>query len=239
MKIDFKKILASILQKLDDAGITSAVVAALEGAKLIDNSDDKWIDNTDGKWIEKSSGDYIPKEKVNEINEKHRTAMEKRDTEMDTLQKKVENGAISADDLANLRKKHKSETDELKATNKNLEIETAVRIALMGANLKKSSYVDMFLPKIELSAVHKLQDGTFTGIDEQVTKLKESEDFKDWFGETTLNGDPPEGTDGHTQDGDVHKWDGKSWQDLTLTDKSRLKLNNKTLFDKMKPSEKK
>ena len=87
MKIDFKKILASILQKLDDAGITSAVVAALEGAKLIDNSDDKWIDNTDGKWIEKSSGDYIPKEKVNEINEKHRTAMEKRDTEMDTLQK--------------------------------------------------------------------------------------------------------------------------------------------------------
>ena len=54
----FEKILEALAEKLKTAELYEGVILALEGAKLIDNSE--------GLYLKKDSGDWIPRAKVDE-----------------------------------------------------------------------------------------------------------------------------------------------------------------------------
>lgn len=226
MDLNFKEILGDeIVKKLDEVEITSKVLGKLETAKLIKD---------DGNYVRKDSGDYIPREKFNEERNKLRQQLEQRDKDVEDLEKKIKEGGNAAEMLNEMKDKHKEETAKLEKRVKDTEVEHAVEMALIKAQVAKTSYVDLLKPQVmkHSDKFIRMDDGKYTGIDDIIKGLKENDDYKSLFGEIKPAGTPP--GDGGGKNGDL-TYEGKKASELTLTDKLVLKKLDSTKYLKMFP----
>lgn len=133
-----------------------------------------------------SDGNWIPKEKFDQVNsdkKEYKKQVDNLNTELDKLQDQLKDNQGAQDKIKELQGKIESSEKAMTKVRK----DTAIDIALTKAKSKNIKAVksNLDLEKIELN-----EDGYIKGLDDQLTKLKESDSYL--FEEET----PPGGTGG-------------------------------------------
>lgn len=129
---------------------------------------------------------FIPKEKFNAVNEKVKSLeaqLGERDDQLSDLKKKVkDNSELTAqiETLQNENKKVKEES-EAKITNQKFDFELELKLRDYKVKNVKAVKALLDIKKLKLN-----DDETFTGLEEQITKLKETDEYL--FGDTTVSG---------------------------------------------------
>lgn len=179
----FEKILAALAEKLKTAELLEPVISALEGAKLIDNSE--------GLYFKKDSGEWIPRAKVDEERTKMKKQIEEQAESLTTLQKTIDSGGDAKLEIEKMKvaaldagKVHEKETSDLKKNH-------AVDVAILGCNLTDTEYAGMIKAKLDMSIVQVSESGTVVGLDEQIKQIRELPAFKPFFGEKKIEGTKP------------------------------------------------
>ncbi len=179
----FEKILEALAEKLKTAELLEPVISALEGAKLIDNSE--------GLYFKKDSGEWIPRVKVDEERAKMKQQIEDQSGLLDGLQKTIDAGGDVKVEIDKLKlaaidagKVHDEATADLKKSH-------AVDIAILGCNLTDPEYAGMVKAKLDMSIVQVSESGVVVGLDEQIKQIRELPAFKPFFGEKKIVGQKP------------------------------------------------
>jgi chromosome segregation ATPase len=183
--MDFKKILGDeLVKKLDEASITDEVINALGAAKLIQNDEGEFIPQA--KFSEKVKALNV---QIDELNKQ----LETRTNDYEELEKKVKAGANAADELEKLKAKHKEDTETLKKQLQDIKLESAIETALLAAKIKKPTWAKHLVNELMRHSDKLVEvDGKYPALNDLVNGFKESDDYKEWFGEVTVNGDPPD-----------------------------------------------
>jgi len=134
---------------------------------------------------------FIPKEKFNTVNEEVKALkvqLDERDGQLDTLKKQVKDNSELTAKIEELQGENKKVKDDAEIKTIKQKFDFALELKLRDFKVKNVKAVKALL------AVDKLKlndDETFTGLEEQVNKLKETDDYL--FGDTTVSGTgPPE-----------------------------------------------
>jgi prefoldin subunit 5 len=120
-----------------------------------------------------SDGNWIPKDKFNEINEEkkqYKTQVETLNTDLSKLKDQLKDHLSAQETITNLQNQiAENETKML-----NLKKETAVKLAVSKA---KARDVSDILPHLKLDIITLKDDGALEGLDEQITKIKETKSY--------------------------------------------------------------
>jgi len=139
-----------------------------------------------------NDGNYIPREKFNAVNDKVKlleTQLGERDNQLVELKKSLKDNSELTEQIGKLQEENKKVKDETETKINQQKFDFALELKLRDYKVKNVKAVKALL------SVDKLKlndDETFTGLDEQITKLKETEDYL--FGDENLSGtgDPKE-----------------------------------------------
>lgn len=129
-----------------------------------------------------SDGSYIPKLKFDEVIQQkntYKTQSDELNTQLETLKKANKGNEDFTKQITELQGK----LQEAEIKNKNISLESAIRLGLTKANAK---YEDLLLGKVDKSKLEINADGSIKGLDEQINGLKEG--YKDLFGEAIPSG---------------------------------------------------
>lgn len=205
------------LKELLGEELFNQVKAKLGDTKLI-------ID--DGSFIRKDSGDFVPRERLNELNNKHKTELDERDKKLTELQAAVKDneGATKlVEDMQKANETLKTQNENLAKENELIQKKGAVKDALVKAKCK---FPDLFLPRFDYDNVKNV-NGKWIGIDDQINILKDETDYKDAFGEIKITGDDPSG---NNHDSPLNK----KFSEMSLSEKAILKRENPQKYDEMR-----
>lgn len=155
------------LKKLLGEDLYNKVVEALKGK------------GKDGKDIEflQNDGTYIPKAKFDEKLEEIKALkgqLDERDKQFKKLQEKAKGNEELENTIKTLQEANKTTKEQYEGKIKELTINSAIQ-----AKLTDTKYPDLLVGKFDKSKLVLNADGTVTGIDEQLTNLKET--YKDLF----------------------------------------------------------
>lgn len=121
-------------------------------------------------------GAYVPKARFNEVNEEKKalqSALSDRDKQLDALKK----GAGDNDDLKqqikDLQAANKKAAEEYEASMKDMRLMTAIKIAVAS----DAQDVDIVSGLFDKTKLIVGDDGKITGLDEQLTALKQNKPF--------------------------------------------------------------
>lgn len=141
---------------------------ALKELGLTDEQIEKFIkDNVNDK--------FIPKHRFDEINEKNKQLTEdvsNRDKQIKDLSKFEGDNATLKSKIEELEKANKEKDEANSKAIKELQIENAIRSTL-GGKVQKG-YEDLVHGLIDKALIILKEDGTVSGLDEQLTKIQES-----------------------------------------------------------------
>ncbi len=96
-----------------------------------------------------------------------------RDTDLKELKKATEKDSDLAAQLSDLQKKYETDTKDLTAKMADLELTNAIKLFVT----KDSKDADIVSSLIDKTKVTKKDDGSYTGIDDQVKALREAKPF--------------------------------------------------------------
>ena len=162
-----------------------------------------------------SDGNWIPKEKFDSVNEEKNTyknQVSERDTQLTELKKAAKGSEELSTKIGELQELNKTTSREYEDKLKQQKKDFALELKLRDSKAKNPKAVKALL------SVDKIlinDDGTITGLDEQLTALKESDGYL--FGEDKLGGKPPA-----TGDNVPKKNPFKKGLDFNLTEQARL-----------------
>lgn len=120
-----------------------------------------------------SDGSWIPKQKFDDLNEERKNYKDQVDElnkQLGSLQKQLEDNEGATATIEQLKEQIKAKEGELAATRK----QNAIKLKALEAG--PNDIADI-LPHIKADAVTVGEDGTITGLEEQLTKLKEAKPY--------------------------------------------------------------
>lgn len=120
-----------------------------------------------------SDGNWIPKDKFDNLNDEKKQYKEQVDTlnvELGKLQKQLENNDGATETIENLKKQIADKETEMKAIRKS----NAIKLEVLKAN---PNDVADILPHLKDDTITIGEDGTITGLKEQLEALKESKAY--------------------------------------------------------------
>lgn len=121
-------------------------------------------------------GAYVPKARFNEVNEEKKTlqtALAARDKQFETLKKASGDKEKLEDTIKKLQDENKAAKAQYETDMKNLRISSALKLKLAGT----AQDIDIVAGLIDKTKITVSEDGTVTGLDEQINPLKESKPF--------------------------------------------------------------
>jgi predicted nuclease with TOPRIM domain len=132
-----------------------------------------------------SDGNWIPKNKFDELNNEKKTYIDQNKsltTQIDDLKTKVAGNDTLTKQVEALQNQLKDSDTKIK----DVKISSAIESALVKASAK---FPDLLSSKFDKTKIEIKEDGTITGLDDQVKTLAES--YKDLFGQTVIVGGDP------------------------------------------------
>lgn len=163
---------------------------------------------------------FIPKARFDEVNDAKKDLeqqLKDRDKQLDDLSKKVKDNEELSKQIKDLQDANKATRDQYEAKINDMKIEAAIR-----DKLTDTKYPDLLITKFDKSKLVVGADGTVSGIDEQLTGLKEI--YKDLF-TPDVKGNPPYNKD-KTPLGTKNPW---SKEHFNLTEQGKLLRENPEL----------
>lgn len=132
------------------------------------------------------SSKYVEKTKFDEVKQAKKqleTDVKDRDTQLETLKKSAGDNATLKQQIEQLQNDNKKKDEEYQAELKDLKLTNAIKLAITDS----AQDIDLVTGLIDKSKLILSEDGKVTGLDEQVTGLKESKSFLFKPTETTDN----------------------------------------------------
>lgn len=146
--------------------------------------------------VEKASADelkgYIPKSRFDEINNAKKDLegqIADRDKQLKDLADKVKDNEALTQQISDLQEQNKTAKAEYDEKIKTMKLESAMKEKLTDAK-----YPDLLMSKFDRTKLVLNDDGTVTGLDEQLRGLKET--YKDMFNQPLGGKTPPQKTGG-------------------------------------------
>lgn len=146
--------------------------------------------------VEKASADelkgYIPKSRFDEINNAKKELegqIADRDKQLKDLADKVKDNEALTQQISDLQEQNKTAKAEYDEKIKTMKLESAMKEKLTDAK-----YPDLLMSKFDRTKLVLNDDGTVTGLDEQLRGLKET--YKDMFNQPLGGKTPPQKTGG-------------------------------------------
>lgn len=134
---------------------------------------------------------YVPKSRFDEVNEakkKAESTVAERDKQLDELKKTSGDAEALKAQIEKLQGENKEAAKKYAADLKALQVNSAVERALTAAGAKNNKAVKALLNDLDKA---ELDGEEVKGLAEQIKKLKEGEDTKFLFGESTVYGAKP------------------------------------------------
>lgn len=122
------------------------------------------------------SSKYVEKIKFDEVKQAKKqleTDVKDRDTQLETLKKSAGDNATLKQQIEQLQNDNKKKDEEYQAELKDLKLTNAIKLAITDS----AQDIDLVTGLIDKSKLILSEDGKVTGLDEQVTGLKESKSF--------------------------------------------------------------
>lgn len=122
------------------------------------------------------SSKYVEKTKFDEVKQAKKqleTDVKDRDTQLETLKKSAGDNATLKQQIEELQNDNKKKDEEYQAELKDLKLTNAIKLAITDS----AQDIDLVTGLIDKSKLILSEDGKVTGLDEQVTGLKESKSF--------------------------------------------------------------
>lgn len=122
------------------------------------------------------SSKYIEKSKFDEVKQAKKqleTDIKDRDTQLETLKKSVGDNATLKQQIETLQADNKKKDEDYQAELKDLKLTNAIKLAIADS----AQDVDLVSGLIDKTKLILSDDGKVTGLEEQVTGLKESKSF--------------------------------------------------------------
>lgn len=122
------------------------------------------------------SSKYVEKIKFDEVKQAKKqleTDVKDRDIQLETLKKSVGDNATLKQQIEQLQNDNKKKDEEYQAELKDLKLTNAIKLAITDS----AQDIDLVTGLIDKSKLILSEDGKVTGLDEQVTGLKESKSF--------------------------------------------------------------
>lgn len=122
------------------------------------------------------SSKYVEKTKFDEVKQAKKqleTDVKDRDTQLENLKKSAGDNATLKQQIEQLQNDNKKKDEEYQAELKDLKLTNAIKLAITDS----AQDIDLVTGLIDKSKLILSEDGKVTGLDEQVTGLKESKSF--------------------------------------------------------------
>lgn len=123
------------------------------------------------------TGNFIPKSRFDEVNQAKKNAEEllkERDGQLEALKKSNVDLEQLRAEISKLQETNKTAAEEYQANIKKMQLDNAIDLALRDARAKNSKAVRSLL---DFDGVKLDNDGTLSGLEEQLNKLKQSEGY--------------------------------------------------------------
>lgn len=134
------------------------------------------------KVMQSLDGNFVTKTRFNEVNEENKTlkqSVSDRDKQLETLKKENGDNAELKQQIADLQKQNAEQNKAHEAEMSKLKLDNAVEAALIAAGAKNTKAVRSLFENEKISLG---EDGSVSGIDEQIAAVKKSDPYM--FGET-------------------------------------------------------
>lgn len=122
------------------------------------------------------SSNYVEKTKFDEVKQVKKqleTDIKDRDTQLETLKKSAGDNDTLKKQIEQLQNDNKKKDEDYQSELKDLKLSNAIKLAINDS----AKDVDLVAGLIDKSKLILSDDGKVTGLDEQITGLKESKDF--------------------------------------------------------------
>ncbi|MGU8907290.1 phage scaffolding protein [Clostridium perfringens] len=122
------------------------------------------------------SSKYVEKSKFDEVKQAKKqleTDIKDRDTQLEDLKKSAGDNAALKQQIESLQADNKKKDEDYQAELKDLKLTNAIKLAIADS----AQDVDLVSSLIDKSKLILADDGKVTGLDEQVTSLKENKSF--------------------------------------------------------------
>lgn len=122
------------------------------------------------------SSKYVEKSKFDEVKQAKKqleTDIKDRDTQLEDLKKSAGDNAALKQQIESLQADNKKKDEDYQAELKDLKLTNAIKLAISDS----AQDVDLVSSLIDKSKLILADDGKVTGLDEQVTGLKENKSF--------------------------------------------------------------
>ena len=179
-----------------------------------------------GAYTEELKG-FIPKTRFDEVNDAKKDLeqqLKDRDKQLKELGDKAKDNEELSKQIRELQEANKTTKEQYETKLKDLKIEAAIR-----EKLTDTKYPDLLITKFDKSKLVVGADGTVSGIDEQLTGLKEQ--YKDLF-TPDVKGNPPYNKD-KSPSGIKNPW---SKEHFNLTEQGKLLRENPELAKQLMAS---
>lgn len=123
------------------------------------------------------TGNFIPKSRFDEVNQAKKNAEEllkERDGQLEALKKSNVDLEQLRSEISKLQETNKTAAEEYQANIKKMQLDNAIDLALRDARAKNAKAVRSLL---EMDGVKLDNDGTLSGLEEQLNKLKQSDSY--------------------------------------------------------------
>lgn len=122
------------------------------------------------------SSKYVEKTKFDEVKQAKKqleTDVKERDTQLETLKKSAGDNATLKQQIEQLQNDNKKKDEEYQAELKDLKLTNAIKLAITDS----AQDIDLVAGLIDKSKLILSEDGKVTGLDEQISGLKENKSF--------------------------------------------------------------
>lgn len=129
------------------------------------------------KVMDSLDGEFVTKARFNEVNEENKTlkkSVSDRDKQLEDLKKSSGDNAALQQQISDLQKANADQQKAHDAELAQLKLDNAVELGLSGANARNSKAVRAML---DMSKIKMGEDGTLSGLSEQIEALKKSDSY--------------------------------------------------------------
>lgn len=122
------------------------------------------------------SSKYVEKTKFDEVKQAKKqleTDVKERNTQLETLKKSAGDNATLKQQIEQLQNDNKKKDEEYQAELKDLKLTNAIKLAITDS----AQDIDLVAGLIDKSKLILSEDGKVTGLDEQISGLKENKSF--------------------------------------------------------------
>ena len=136
-----------------------------------------------------NDGSFVPKSRFNEVNELKNNLQDQlteRDNQLKELSKSVKGNEELLTQIKELQNANKETSEMYEKKIRDLRLDNEIKLKLKES---KAKYEDLLITKFDRDKLTINEDGTVSGLDEQLATLQSS--YKEMFGEKQIGGHVP------------------------------------------------